>query len=288
MGNKLRIPEWNENYIRLTSRQTAAECLKEIIKRLPESTYPQSPFFASAINEIESYMITHKPPFVLKAPYSSSGRGLLWINEEGLSIKEKERIRGVLGKQGQVSVEQVLRKEADFALEYEINSPERITYKGISFFETGEKGAYAGNRLEHQDLIKERLTGLIGEGLFSQVQQAVGEVLLEVYGTSYRGYIGVDMMIYREEDYVYAIHPCVEINMRYTMGMLAVQFFERFISPDVTGLFKVTYEKEAYIHHQKMKERYPLQWKSGKLLKGYFPLCPVFPETCYRAFILIE
>lgn len=45
-GNlNLTIPEWKEEYTRLTSRQTAAECLDKIRELLPDMDVPVSPKF---------------------------------------------------------------------------------------------------------------------------------------------------------------------------------------------------------------------------------------------------
>ena len=42
------------------------------------------------------------------------------------------------------------------------------------------------------------------------------------FGTIYNGYLGVDMMICRfPGSPVYRIHPCVEINLRMNMGVVA-------------------------------------------------------------------
>ena len=61
-------------------------------------------------------------------------------------------------------------------------------------------------------------------------------LLSEIYGYLYTGCIGVDMLLYRQPDSLsWNIHPCVEINMRQTMGMVAVQIvgtvFRKLIIP---------------------------------------------------------
>jgi len=284
----LNIPEWKQEYVSLTGRRTAAICLSKIRERLSGDCLPEGASFYSSITGINEYIQNRTPPFVVKTPYSSSGRGVLWIRENVLSTKDSEWINGFIRKQGEVSIEKGLDKIVDFALEYSVADAGEISFEGISLFETGEKGAYTGNRLEPQNLIEKRLADLVGESVFRKIRQAVGEVILEVYGPFYRGNIGVDMMIYKDEKGRYLIHPCVEINMRYTMGMLAVKLFERYICLDSSGSFQLTYDKNAYTHHTIMQKTYPPEWKSGKLLRGYLPLCPVYPETSYRAFVLIE
>ncbi|MDR1880127.1 MAG: hypothetical protein LBQ78_04275, partial [Tannerellaceae bacterium] len=108
-GLNLAVPEWKEEYAALTSRRTAAACLKAIGERLPRTLQPpHPPVFFSDIEEIPSYMEQHTPPFIVKTPYSSSGRGLLWIKEDTPSATQKNWIKGALGKQHELSIEEAV------------------------------------------------------------------------------------------------------------------------------------------------------------------------------------
>ena len=78
---RLSVPTWKEDYFRLTGRQTAAECLEKIQALLPDLPIPVAPRFCTQLREVERYMILCNAPFVLKTPYSSSGRGLLWVEK---------------------------------------------------------------------------------------------------------------------------------------------------------------------------------------------------------------
>ena len=78
--------------------------------------------------------------------------------------------------------------------------------------------------------------------------------------------------------------------MRYTMGLVAVMLMRRWLSEQAAGLFQITYQKEAgeaYRLHQQAQMAHPLRWEAGKILRGYFSLCPVTPDTHYRAYLLI-
>lgn len=57
------------------------------------------------VREVEKYLILQNAPFILKTPYSSSGRGLLWLPERKLTTKDRTWIEGALNKQGCVSIE---------------------------------------------------------------------------------------------------------------------------------------------------------------------------------------
>lgn len=284
------VPVWKEEYTRLTSRQTAAECLEKIRRSLPNLSWPAVPKFCTKTEEIEKYLLLQSAPFVVKTPFSSSGRGLLWLHQRKLTEKDKNWIKGALHKQGSVSIECGLEKIQDFALEFFSDGQGTIRYEGLSVFGTEARGAYSGNILEHPDPMLKRLTRFVDEETFRQVREAVTEALRNTYASIYRGYLGVDMLIYKRKDGSYAIHPCIEINMRYTMGMVALRLFQKYLSPHALGDFRISYEGhpgEAYQRHRFMKKAYPLKMENGKITEGYLSLCPVTKETQYRAYILI-
>lgn len=284
------VPAWKTEYVRLTSRQTAAECLEKIRRSLPDLLWPPVPKFCTKTEEIEKYLLLQNAPFVVKAPFSSSGRGLLWLHQRKLTEKDKNWIKGALHKQGSVSIECGLEKIQDFALEFFSDGQGAIRYEGLSVFGTEARGAYSGNILEHPEPMVKRLTRFVTEETFMQVREAVTQALRDIYASVYTGYLGVDMLIYKQKDGSYAIHPCVEINMRYTMGMVALRLFQKYLSPYAIGDFRISYEGspgKAYQQHQFMKKAYPLKIENGKMTEGYLSLCPVTKDTQYRAYILI-
>ena len=288
---KFSIPSWKEEYSRLTGRQTAAGCLERIRLLLPDLSLPATPRFCRTIEEIEQYMTTHEAPFVLKTPYSSSGRGILWVRKGVLDRQTTNWILGSIAKQGEISVEQGLDKVQDFAMEFYSDGQGLLSYEGLSLFDTEERGAYAGNRLDAPERMRADICRYTGEAIYERVKEAVRLAVQEVYAEIYTGYIGVDMMIYRRADGRFAIHPCVEINMRYTMGMVALRLYHHLIAPRSSGYYRVSFDKEpqaALKHHQALRETYPLRIEEGRIKSGYLSLCPVNSTTHYRAYLLIN
>lgn len=289
-GIPISIPEWKEEYTRLTGRQTAADCLRKIRAYLPDLAIPAPPCFCTSTQEVEEQMLLWDAPFVLKTPFSSSGRGLLWIWEKTLDAKDKNWINGAIHKQGTVSIESGLEKIQDFAMEFHSDGQGHVGYEGLSVFNTEERGAYSGNVMECQAIMRTRITQFTGEEAFRRIQETVACVLSEIYGSIYTGYLGVDMLVYKQKDGSFAIHPCVEINMRYTMGMVALRLFQKYIAPEACGNFRISFDKEeggAYEKDCQMRDSYPLQFTEGKIGAGYLSLCPVGKETHYRAYLLI-
>lgn len=285
------LPEWDDTFSRLVSRETAAVCLRSMLRMFPEQDRPICPRFRCSIPEIETFVENNRQPLLLKAPYSSSGRGLLWLDPGRLKETDKQWISGVLKKQGIVSLEPVLQKIQDFAMEFYSDGKGNICFKGYSLFSTVGKGAYSGNYLASQECIRQKLSVFVEEELLDEVRDTLVYLLGEVYGQLYEGYLGVDMMVYQNADGIPALHPCIEINMRHTMGVVALFIREKMLNSSSAGLFTVRYHTgvgEALSFHRNMEAEHPLVCSGGKIRSGYLSLCPVSDATRYTATIHVE
>lgn len=287
----LSVPPYDETYGRLCGRQTAALCLRSLLSVLPQEDKRLIPRFRSSLEEIETILRSEKEKFVIKAPYSSSGRGLLWV-AGALGETDKQWIAGVLKKQGTVSIERALRNRQDFAMEFYSDGEGNITYEGLSLFDTGTQGTYKGNFLMSQPEIKKRLSTFIDVEVLEEVKESLTYTLQDIVGYLYRGYLGVDMMIYDAPDgQSFRIHPCVEINLRYTMGLVALKLHQRFVAEERQGSFHIEYYASAgrALERQVALEKdFPFVVESGRIVKGYQPLCPVTKESRYLAYMLIH
>jgi hypothetical protein len=286
----IELPVWKDAYVRLTGRRTGAACFKKISQLLPGASFPPLPLFFAELPDIEAWLYGHPGASVIKTPYSSSGRGLLWLEEGTLRDKDINWMKGALRKQGSVSIEPVLNTIHNFAMEFFINEQGKVRYEGLSVFGTSPKGAYRGNRLMRQEELENLISSSIGKTLFQQVKEAAAEAIREIYA-GYAGYIGIDMLVYKTAEGTNALHPCIEVNMRYTMGMAAIRLFEKYIHPGAEGVFNLIYgaEPERVSNtHRKNQQDYPLTCKDGKLRSGYLSLCPVTKQTHYIAYALIQ
>lgn len=286
----LRLPEWNDAFRYLNSRQAAKDCLEELIKSIPQISSLVIPRFYSDLKQLEEDVEKSSRLLLAKAPYSSSGRGLLWIPSTGISRTERQILHGIFKKQGSVSLEVVLDRQLDFAMEFMSDGKGNILFAGYSLFYTSEKGAYLGNFLGSQQHIENILSEKIPLSLLEKVKERLMLILSDKYAHCYKGCIGVDMMTYKENNN-YFLHPCVEINMRYNMGFLALQLSRNYISPSSQGRFYIDFsasEGETYRLHQEMKNQYPAQFSNQRLTSGYLALCPIEIHSYYRAYMLIE
>ncbi|MDR0844028.1 MAG: hypothetical protein LBN71_02315 [Tannerella sp.] len=284
-------PRWKEVYAQLTGRQTAAGCLTSLQTLLREPSDLLPPLFCTQADEVFRYISTHSPPYMLKTPYSCSGRGIYLIPGKPPDKQAIRWIEGAIKKQGVLSIEPALDKVCDFAMEFESDGDTHVCFRGLSVFDTLPKGAFSGNRLGTQEVLKTHVTRYIPEQQLTEIQEAVATVLSETLGALYRGYLGVDMLIYRQANGRLSVHPMIEINLRYTMGLVAIQLSSRLVHPAAQGRFIIACDpapNTACTSHRQMTEAYPLQITGKKITSGYFSLCPVGPETQYRAAILIE
>jgi hypothetical protein len=286
----LSVPPWKDVYVPLTGRQTAAECLRKIQPLLQHTPALTPPCFCSNMDEIQQFMASYPPPYLLKTPYSCSGRGLRWLPNPDPDEPSRCWMKGAWKKQGVISIEQALDKVCDFALEFKSDGQGAVDFEGWSVFDTHSKGQFSGNWLGSQELLKTHLRTYVSEAQLREVQEAVVGVLSETLGAIYRGHLGVDMLIYRRNGSFF-IHPMVELNLRYTMGLVALRLSDDIVHPSAQGRFTITCDSSegyAYQSHLRMEKMFPRQLVGKKIRSGYLSLCPVTPKTYYRAYILVE
>lgn len=228
---------------------------------------------------------------LLKAPLSGSGKGLNWCRGTYTSFMSGWCSR-VDALQGGVVGEPIYNKVEDFAMEFLSDGVGRVVFAGYSLFATGSGGAYEGNLLLPDAAIEQRLSQRVPPGALQALRLRLEAELSLLLGNSYAGYLGVDMMICRfeGEEPEYRIHPCVEINLRMNMGVVARLLYDRYVQPGSQGVFRVDFCSsvgEALSAHRQMEEAHPLQIEGGRLTSGYLPLVPVTAQNRYRAFVLL-
>lgn len=164
-----------------------------------------------------------------KAPWSSSGRGLLYTKD--LQYRHIEPwLRGIIHSQGSVMGEIAYLRKIDFASEWHCTNGNAL-FLGVSTFYTSPRGKYQANIIKAQEEIVEFLlinsnVHLKGNNLATIIERQ--RVLLENYvAPYYSGPVGIDMMITGNSN----IHPCVEINIRNTMGRVAIEIYDRLNNP---------------------------------------------------------
>lgn len=196
-----------ERLRQLSHRRTALKLHRALQGRLPYPL-PPAPLEITSVSEL--------PPcdkIILKSPWSCSGRGV--VDCEGLASERiRRRAFDSIRRQGSVMVEPKLKKIRDFAMLFNEGR-----FCGLSLFLTSGT-AYAGNIVAPQP----ELAAMLGVPYLKETARAVERAL----PAGYRGPLGVDMMIYSSESGETLICPTIEVNLRFTMGFVALALERRF------------------------------------------------------------
>lgn len=186
----------------LSHRRTALQLHRDLQGRLP---YPLPP----APQEITNVsQLPDTDQIFLKAPWSCSGRGV--VDCQGMAAENiRRRAADAIRRQGSVMVEPRLNKLRDFAMLFCHGK-----FQGLSLFETNGT-AYAGNIVAPQ----KELEAMLGAEYIGETAAAIEACLPK----DYDGSLGVDMMLYDG-----GICPTVEVNLRHTMGFVALALAQRF------------------------------------------------------------
>lgn len=156
---------------------------------------------------------------VVKMPWSSSGRGVTAVYgspAQGVAM----RIKQCVARQGSVMLEPLHTKSADFATEWESDGRE-IRFLGFSTFMTDAAGRYVGNMVAPQDAIVRKIGAPSVMDLPAVLKPLLEKVLVHDTTYPYRGLLGVDSLVTADGKVV----ECLEINLRRTMGHVALDIF---------------------------------------------------------------
>ena len=276
--------DWRAEQKEWYSRKVAKQGLVQLLNVLPSIEKSIIPEICSSIEEIEEKFSGEE--CLVKAPWSSSGKGILLLKGKP-DAKEKEWLRGMLRRQGYLMLERKLDKVMDFAMEFRMEKG-RTVFTGWSAFTTGSRGEYRGNYAGPQNRIEKKLQELIGGGQLNALKQSILPVLDSLL-PSYEGQLGVDMMIYRNEKEELYLHPCVEINLRYNMGIVALFLSRNYLADGVEGQFSILYypsQGEALREHFHLLADHPTVYKNNRILSGYLNLTPVDETTHFVASLI--
>lgn len=206
------------NWRQLSHRRTTEPFLRLIYKWGSTEEWFQNRPLPLLPREERFFPFYTPAPKVVKAPWSTAGRGIL--DSTTMSWEELQRkAEGIINRQGSVMIEARLDKVLDFAQLYR-STDAGVEYMGPSLFVT-ENGVYRGGKIAPVEELEAEIASYVTPRELEWVKEAARKAL-EAIRADYRGIIGVDMMVHRWEDGMRAIHPCVEINWRTTMGVPAL------------------------------------------------------------------
>lgn len=266
--NKDKLPSKETlQHIRELSHRRLTIKVYENLKAKLDIKMPETPIEAFTLDEVENYIDTHESCYI-KSPWSSSGRGVV-----GSYIASKtellRRSKGVIRRQGSIMCEVGLNKVKDFAMLF-YSDGKTAKKIGYSDFFIEKDTAYSGNILANDEIIENNLTKYVSRQYLIDIASALETIYTELIAPHYKGYFGTDMLIY-EDNNQYAIAPCIEVNLRMTMGVVAWIWNNRYMATGVHGKLKI--ERGAI---EESKLTYIVE--NGKLKKGKILLTPPNPH----------
>ena len=272
----------------LSGRATSRTILQELAKALPLYQLPPLPETLKSDNEVEQYVTTH-PHTILKSPWSSSGRGVWRVN----GVYDPMTARGASGiirKQGYIMGEVWQEKICDLAMEF-YSDGNTIEFAGYSLFSTDDRGAYQSNLLASNDEIEQMLSQHISPSTLHEVCGALENICTHLIAPHYKGYMGIDMIVYRNPQGDVLLHPCIELNLRMSMGMVARIIADRYLAPTTHGTYHVHYAADSIqlqALDQQLAAQNPLKIEDKKITSGYLALTPILRDTHYLAYINVK
>ena len=235
----LPSPTYLEAVRQLSHRRVSSTLLPQL---QADGTIGES-FECREADEVER-LLQRYGQLVLKAPWSSSGRGLRFLSVDRTPLSMQAGwFRNVVAGQGSVMVEPYYSKVKDFGMEFYCHPDGHVDYLGLSLFHT-ESGAYTGNLLATEATKREIITHYIPDDLLTHTQVQLCNLLSATLSpASYVGPLGVDMMVVSSGQ-GFLLHPCVEINLRRTMGHVALTLAPA--DDDIKLVMRIVYSNNIY------------------------------------------
>ena len=217
--------EWLAELRRLSSREFACRYIKDLLAEMKDERLLGSEMkWCDNLNPNPN-LSTLNPQLIFKSPWSSSGRGV--FVSSGFDANTEHRLQGFLSSQGGFVVDKFYAdKVLDFAMEFYVNDDKSVDFLGWSVFHAGENGAYGYNYVESQEKLIGRIDvdAFLLQRLINYHKAHLSTLNSQLSTLNYHGPIGIDMLKTADGH----VHPCLEINFRMNMGILALLLEEQY------------------------------------------------------------
>lgn len=242
---------------------------------------------AKNLEAVQACAQTMNGELVIKRLWSSSGKGLLWIRKGKFTERDINWIQRALKEDGGVVVAPIYNKVLDFAMEFYYGGD--VSFAGYSLFRTDDTGHYEGNVLMTDADIEGVLTKYVPLTLLIHIREELLRLILVHYG--HCGYIGVDMLVYKDDKGKYGICPTIELNMRMNMGVVSHSLMDSYVAEHSTGLFAIRHfaapDKLADFCREQT-ENHPLVVEDGRVRQGFLRLTALSLQSQNVAYIMVE
>ena len=219
----------------------------------------------------------------------------------------------LIRRHGYLTAEPYYDKVQDFAMEF-CAKDRRCHFIGYSLFTTDTHGRYDSNLLLSDADIEARLSAYIPRSVLHDVCHYVEThaalIVPAEWDTSrFPITFGIDMMVvkngrqftidnsqltikdseFRIQNSEFKLHPCVEINLRCNMGIVAHEVRRHLMAPEATGIYRLAlFPDHAALQafDEEQRSLYPALYRDGLLVQGYHPLTSIEGDTRHLAYII--
>jgi hypothetical protein len=219
----------------------------------------------------------------------------------------------LIRRHGYLTAEPYYDKVQDFAMEF-CATDRRCHFIGYSLFTTDTHGRYDSNLLLSDADIEARLSAYIPRSILHDVCHYVethADLIIPAEWDTSRFPItfGIDMMVVKNgrqftidnsqltikdleignQNSEFKLHPCVEINLRCNMGIVAHEVRRHLMAPEATGIYRLAlFPDHAALQafDEEQRALYPALYRNGLLVRGYHPLISIEGDTRHLAYII--
>lgn len=267
----------------LSSRRTTVDMLRRLADAGVD--VPEMPVVCASLDAVRR-AVQRFGTAVLKMPWSSSGRGVVRVEAAEFS-KYENWAGGIIRRQGEVLCEPFLDKVQDFAMEFYAKGG-NVDFIGYSVFFNTPQMSYDHAVVASTERLHQRLSALVGEERLTAIRRSVAAALRQMLPDGYEGYVGVDMMAYRDRCGALRVDPCIEVNLRTTMGVVSAMLGDRVLHEGCVATMRVLYHKDAGALAAFVQTLTPPQFADGRLSGGTLMLAPVAPQSAYTATLTVS
>ena len=261
-------------------------------------------------------------------PLSPSGGGTPESSEQSeggmlslsSSLKKVESwANALIRRHGYLTAEPYYNKVQDFAMEF-IADATGCHFIGYSYFITDGHGRYIASRLMSDAKAEDLLCTYVPRKALHKIRQWMilhhTDIIPSEWDTTRHPLpFGIDMMIVREsqqstvnsqqstvnhpdsnsefrtQNSKFTIHPCVEINLRMNMGIIAHEIYRHLLTPGTEGTFRIArFPDNASLRtfHDEQTSLLPATYRESRLARGYKAITSINTETTHLAYISCE
>ena len=266
--------------LRGLSHRRISVLIHQRINQLSGIEYCPQPVELATPAEVISFVKRHKQCFI-KTPWSSSGRGI-YHTTGGTSPEFEQWCSGSLKRQGSLLCEIAMNKIMDLAVEFYSDNG-TVQSRGLSVFATDAHSQYEQGLVATTSILSDKIIAQYPQ--FSDVVEHLTQVVNELVAPHYNGWLGVDMLLFKNPDGTIGINPCVELNLRTTMGAVTSVLGNNILAEGRQATFKIEQRNSSSTPWPKHDEP---AIENKRLGAGTLILTPDTPTALYRATLSVK